>query len=224
MGAPRIRRPDAAAVAALADRIRREAIVGRRFVLGIAGCPGSGKTTLGGALVAALGQRAVALPMDGFHLANRTLDALGRRDRKGAPDTFDADGFVALLDRVRTQPDRAVFAPSFRREVDEPIAAEIAIGARHDIVIAEGNYLLLGDAPWSAVLPLLDAAWFCDAPDEVRRTRLVDRHMRHGRSREAAVAWARDVDERNASLIRPSSAHADVIVSGETAAVLEDRG
>lgn len=209
---------------ALAGRIRDDATDGRRYIVGIAGCPGSGKSTIAARLADVLGARAVVLPMDGFHLANATLEALGRRARKGAVDTFDGDGFVALLERVRAQTDRVVYAPNFRRDVDEPIAGEIAIQPAHDIVIVEGNYLFLEDAPWSAVLPLLDAAWFCDVPGDVRERRLIGRHMQHGRTREEAAAWAREVDGANAARIEPSADRADLIVSGETAAVLDDRG
>ncbi len=122
-------RPDA--VAALADRVEQTTSGSPRFLLGIAGSPGSGKTTLATALVAELNARnpgaAAALPMDGFHLANATLDRLGRHDRKGAIDTFDGWGFLALLHRVRAETGHTVFAPSFRREVDEGVAGEIAI-------------------------------------------------------------------------------------------------
>jgi pantothenate kinase len=213
----------ASAIDALAARIRSDAPPGRRYLLGIAGSPGSGKSTLAEELVAGLGAGAVHLPMDGFHLANSALRTLGRSARKGAIDTFDARGFVALLERVRREREHTVYAPSFRRELDEPVAAEILVEASADIVVVEGNYLLIDDEPWSAALPSLDAAWFCETPAEVRERRLIDRHARFGRTREAATAWARDVDGANAALIQPTAVRADLIVSGETGVVLTGR-
>ena len=187
-----------------------------RVIVGIAGSPGSGKTTLATALVERLGERATHLPMDGFHLANRTLDRLGRRARKGAIDTFDGHGFVALLERVRRETDHTVYAPSFRREVDEPVAGEIAIEPSARIVIVEGNYLLSEQDPWIRVRDLLDAAWFCEAPADVREARLVERHTLGGRSVEAATEFARTVDGANAELIERTAHRADLHVSGVT--------
>lgn len=212
--------PPAGAVASLADRIERAASGSSRFLLGIAGSPGSGKTTLAAALVAELNTRrpgeAVALPMDGFHLANRTLDQLGRRDRKGAIDTFDGWGFLALLQRVHAETDHTVFAPSFRREVDEGVAGEIAIDPEARVVVVEGNYLLVDDDAWGRVRDALDEAWFCETPDATREARLVNRHTHHGRTVEAATAWAREVDGANAALIQTTRVRADLVVSGET--------
>ncbi|HET9650188.1 MAG TPA: nucleoside/nucleotide kinase family protein [Microlunatus sp.] len=204
---------------ALTDRAVALLQPGRRVLLGITGSPGAGKTTLAVKLAAAVDDRvgrgvAVHLPMDGFHLANDTLDALGRRERKGAIDTFDGWGFVALLARLRPEADHAVYAPSFRREVDEPIAGEISIPAGAGLVVVEGNYLLAEDEPWDRVKGLLDEAWFCVTPAEARLDRLVDRHTRHGRTTEAATAWAQDVDSRNAELIDATQHRADLLVSG----------
>lgn len=188
-----------------------------RVVVGITGSPGAGKTTLALRLVEALGPEAVHLPMDGFHLANATLDRLGRHDRKGALDTFDGDGFVALLRRVRDECDRTVYAPSFHREVDEPVAGEIAVDPGHRVVVVEGNYLLVGEEPWGRVRDLLDEAWFCSTGDAERERRLVDRHTRHGRTVEAATAWATEVDGRNALLVESTRSRADLVVSGAIA-------
>ncbi|GIG20900.1 nucleoside/nucleotide kinase family protein [Cellulomonas chitinilytica] len=191
-----------------------ERAAGRRVVVGITGSPGAGKTTLALRLVDALGPQAVHLPMDGFHLANATLDALGRHDRKGALDTFDGWGFLALLRRVHDEQGHTVYAPSFRREVDEPVAGEIAIEPYHGIVVAEGNYLLVDDGPWAQVRDVLDEAWYCDAAGDERERRLVDRHTRHGRTVEAATAWATEVDGRNAVVIEATITRADLVVSG----------
>lgn len=209
---------------ALAARVTALVEPGERVIVGIAGSPGSGKTTLATSLVARLDAvspgRAVHLPMDGFHLANSTLDRLGRRDRKGAIDTFDGWGFVALLERLRHETDHTVYAPSFSREVDEGVAGEVAVEPEASIVVVEGNYLLVDREPWSRVRSLLDAAWFCATPADEREARLVDRHMRHGRSFDAATAWARDVDGRNAVVIEESRSRADLVVSGITGEVI----
>ncbi|KLN34268.1 fructose transporter [Cellulosimicrobium funkei] len=201
---------------ALLARVRalRERSGGGRVVVGIAGSPGAGKTTLALRLVEALGPEAVHLPMDGFHLANATLDRLGRHDRKGALDTFDGWGFVALLRRVRAERDHTVYAPSFHREVDEPVAGEIAVDPSHAVVVVEGNYLLVPEEPWGRVRDLLDEAWFCGTDDAERERRLVDRHTRHGRTVEAATAWANEVDGRNALLVESTRSRADLVVSG----------
>jgi pantothenate kinase len=190
-----------------------------RTLLGITGSPGAGKTTLARRLVQTMNsasgrQVAVSLPMDGFHLANATLDRLGRHDRKGALDTFDGWGFVALLTRLRAETDHDVYAPSFRREVDEPVAGEIVLPAGVPLVVVEGNYLLVHSEPWRRIRGLLDEAWFCVTPETDRLARLVDRHTRHGRTVQAATAWAQQVDGRNAALIESTRVRADLLVSG----------
>lgn len=195
-----------------------------RSILGIAGSPGSGKTTLAQALVDRLNRDhpayAAYLPMDGFHLANATLDRLGIHDRKGAPETFDGWGYVALLRRLREETDHVIYAPSFRRDMDEGVAGELAIEPAVQVVVTEGNYLLVDEEPWSRVRDLLDEAWFCSTPAEEREHRLIERHMRHGRTREAATAWARTVDGPNAALIEATRNRADCVISGETGNVL----
>ncbi|MDQ1138192.1 pantothenate kinase [Microbacterium sp. SORGH_AS 1204] len=158
--------------------------------------------------------------MDGFHLANASLDRLDRRERKGALDTFDGWGFLALLRRVRDETDHTVYAPSFRREVDEGVAGEIAIEPAARIVVVEGNYLLVEDEPWGRVRGALDEVWFCETPSTERETRLIDRHIRGGRTPEAAAAWAREVDGVNAVVIEATRSRADLIVSGTTGEVL----
>ncbi|GAA4137416.1 nucleoside/nucleotide kinase family protein [Leifsonia shinshuensis] len=190
-----------------------------RAIVGIAGSPGSGKTTLARAVVDAVNERAgmpiaAYLPMDGFHLADATLEALGRHDRKGAIDTFDGWGFVALLERVLAEQDHPVYAPAFDRSVGEPIAGSLAVLPETRLVVVEGNYLLAPTEPWGRLRPLLAETWFVATPEEERLRRLVDRHTRHGRTPDAARAWAHDVDGANARLIEPTAASATLIVDG----------
>lgn len=199
---------------------------GSRLLLGITGSPGSGKTTLAKALVEHLNRArhgiAAYLPMDGFHLANANLDDLGRHDRKGAIDTFDGWGFVALLERLRLETGHAIYAPSFKRSIDEGIAGDITIPADASIIVVEGNYLLVDQEPWNKVKDILDASWFCTTPADEREARLIDRHVRHGRSIEAAIKWARVVDGANANLIETTIDRADLVVSGETGRILRN--
>ncbi len=186
---------------------------GPRRLLGLAGPPGSGKSTLAARLVAQLGPLAALVPMDGFHLAQAELERLGRADRKGAPDTFDAAGYVSLLRRLRDQePDETVYAPVFRREIEEPVAGAIPVPPEVRLVVTEGNYLLL-EGPWAPVRGLLDQSWFIATPDAARLDWLLARHMAFGRSREAALAWIAATDTPNARLIEATRDHADLLVS-----------
>ncbi len=200
-------------VGELAERARALADArGRRVLVAIAGAPGAGKSTLAEAVVAELGDRAALVPMDGFHYSQHVLQQLGRAERKGAPDTFDAEGLAALLARIRDA-SGPVYAPTFDRSIEEPIAAGTVVPAEADIVVVEGNYLLLDDDPWARLRGLVDEAWFIRIPRDERMRRLVERHVRFGRTREAAEAWVATVDEPNAQLIEPSGRRADVILS-----------
>lgn len=190
------------------ERAVELAVAGRRTVLGIAGAPGSGKSTLARRVVAAVDERlgagtAVQVPMDGFHLSNAALDALGRHGRKGAVDTFDADGYVALVRRL-VAADTTVWAPDFDRRIDEPVAGSIAVAPTTRLVVSEGNYLLDDTEPWAALGDLFTETWFCAVDDGVRVDRLVGRHMRHGRDHDAARAWAVEVDGVNAARVAPT--------------------
>ncbi|GLI26515.1 nucleoside/nucleotide kinase family protein [Agromyces rhizosphaerae] len=187
---------------------------GARAILGIAGAPGAGKSTLAAAVaagVAARGIRTALLPMDGFHLADVELARLGRLDRKGAIDTFDGWGYLAVLRRVR-ESRHTVYAPNFERTLEQPIAGAVAIEPGVELVVTEGNYLLMGDEPWSLVPAVLAETWFVDAPDDVRRARLVARHVEFGKSPDAAAAWVRDVDEPNARAVIARRDAADLVV------------
>jgi pantothenate kinase len=198
-----------------AERARLEALLadGRRKLLGLVGAPGSGKSTVAQALLDALPGRAQVVPMDGFHLANAELGRLGRAGRKGAPDTFDGAGYVALLRRLRTQPaGETVYAPEFRREIEEPVAGAIAVRPDTALVITEGNYLLLEEGPWAGVAPLLDEVWYVEVDDGLRLERLLRRHQQFGRSLEAAQAWVAQTDEPNARRIAATRARAHHIL------------
>ena len=197
----------------LIERARSLAVPGHRRILGIAGAPGAGKSTLAERLVEALDGLAILVPMDGFHLAQRELARLGRAGRKGAPDTFDAAGYAALLARLRA-PDPAitVYAPAFDRALEEPVAGSVPVAAGVPLVVTEGNYLLHDEGDWAGVRPLLDEAWFLELDQEVRVRRLVDRHVRFGKERPFAERWVHDSDEANARLVGRGRDRADLVV------------
>ena len=185
---------------------------GERCVLGLVGAPGAGKSTLAQALVTQWPNALQVIPMDGFHLANIELERLGRKQRKGAPDTFDAFGFIALLKRLRTQnPDEVVYAPSYERTLEEGVAGAIAVQPSTQLIVVEGNYLLLSDSPWNQVQALLDETWFVDVPQDLRLGRLQQRHQQFGRSAQDAANWVKHTDEPNARRIEADRAKADVM-------------
>ena len=151
--------------------------------------------------------------MDGFHLANATLRAWGRRDRKGAWDTFDVGGYVALLKRLREQNDAVVHAPDFDRDVDESIGSAVPVRKETPLIVTEGNYLLSDQGEWGQVRELLDECWYVEVDDPTRRDRLVKRHEQHGMAHDTAVFWTHGTDEANARLVAAGRARATLIVS-----------
>lgn len=212
-------RPQAPAYVGMGELIARAAALavrGERHILGIVGAPGAGKSTLAERLVSALGsERAVLVPMDGYHLANAVLEDLGRRDRKGAIDTFDDAGFASLLERIRRQrPDSVeiIYAPHFRRDLEEPIGSAQPIYGCIPLVITEGNYLLQDSGAWPRVRSCLDEVWFIAPEEPLRHSRLIRRHERYGKSPDEARSWALGSDQRNAELIETSARLADWII------------
>ncbi len=190
-----------------------------RSLLGLAGAPGSGKSTLAAALAETLGPLAVVVPMDGFHLANAELARLGRAGRKGAPDTFDAAGYVALLRRLKhPEPGETVYAPQFRREIEEPVAGAIPVAPEKRLVITEGNYLLM-DGPFAPVRDLLDESWFVATDEPQRDAWLLARHIAFGRSVTEARAWINATDLPNARLILATRDRANLAVDPQAQGV-----
>lgn len=193
---------------------RAEALIsgGRRRILGVIGTPGAGKSTVSSALAEALGDSIAVVGMDGFHLANQELIRLGRRDRKGAPDTFDVGGYVSLLRRLRDQNEDVVYAPVFDRGLEESIGSAYPVAKSATLILTEGNYLLHDQLGWQAVRDQLDETWFLDIAAEERQDRLVKRRQSFGDSIEEARSWVLAVDEVNAAIVEKSRVRADLVV------------
>jgi pantothenate kinase len=204
----------------LVDRARRLAAVPDRRILGITGAPGAGKSSVAATVVTALAAAhgraappAVLVPMDGFHLAEAELHRLGRHHRKGAPDTFDAAGYVSLLRRLRASEAGTVYAPRFDRHLEEAVAGAIPVEPDVSLVVTEGNYLLVADHPWAQLRGLLDEVWFLETDERVRLARLTARHVAYGRPLAEAAARAHGTDQRNADLIAATRDRADLVVT-----------
>jgi pantothenate kinase len=195
----------------LVQDIRRRAGQGQgRFITALAGPPGSGKSTLAADLVARLGVGAKAVPMDGFHYDDAVLNARGARDRKGAPDTFDARGFLHLLKRLRSEDEVAI--PLFDRELEISRAGADVVTAEDRLLVIEGNYLLLNEAPWPEALPLYDLTVWIDVPEAELDRRLVARWAHYGKTPEAARAWIDGNDMPNIRRVTQGSRAADVVL------------
>lgn len=195
----------------LVTRVQALAAGPDRTLLGLAGPPGAGTSTLAARLVDALGGRAVLVPLDGFHLADAELSRLGSAGRKGAPDTFDAAGYVALLRRLLAREDDVVYAPAFDRDRELAEAGALPVPSPVPLVVTEGNYLL-ADGPFAPVRGLLTECWYVELDPVVRRARLVARHVAHGRSPEQAEQWVARSDDANARLVEGTRDRADLVV------------
>jgi len=198
----------------LVELARELAASGDRKILGVTGAPGAGKSTVTSAIVSALGPEVAAVaPMDGFHMVNEKLVSLGRRDRKGAPDTFEVEAFVDLLLRIQNQGEESIFAPDFDREIDAPRENAIEIKNSVPLVITEGNYLLHSGGGWERVSPLLSQSWFVLLDDDIRHERLIRRHMNFGMTEAQARTWTLGTDEKNAQGVRDDVRKADLVIT-----------
>ncbi|MCM6772790.1 nucleoside/nucleotide kinase family protein [Nocardia sp. CDC159] len=218
---------DEVSLGELADHVRERA-AGRvgRFVLGIAGPPGAGKSTFAGALRDAIGAgTAEVAPMDGFHLTNAELRVAGALARKGEPDTFDVGGYLDRLRALREMPlGQRVSWPIYDRKRHEPVPDGVVFD-RQAIAITEGNYLLLDDygpAGWSAVREYLDEVWYLDAAVGELRERLLRRHIRGGKSEEFARAKVAGSDLMNAELVAATRGRADLVLRSNGTVYLVD--
>ena len=191
----------------------RSLMTRERKIFGLIGKPGAGKSTLSAQLIDHLGAQVAILNMDGYHLSNLALRELGRADRKGAPDTFDALGFTAILKRVKNQVDQDIYFPVFDRSIEESVAAQGVITPEVKLVITEGNYLLHNENNWGGVKELLDESWFIEVDDQIRIERLVNRHHKFGKSKADAHSWATGSDENNARIVAQTRELADVIIN-----------
>jgi pantothenate kinase len=193
-----------------------------RAILGIAGSPGAGKSTIVEQLLvrirAIMGEQwAAHVPMDGFHLADVQLERLGVRDRKGAPNSFDPAGYAHLLERVVRETENPVYVPGFDRMLEQPLAGALVVLPTARLVITEGNYLLLDDPAWVRARRAMDAVWFLAGDERVRVQRLVDRHVEFGKTPDAASAWVAEIDQPNADTVSTTAGNADRIIVHDAA-------
>ncbi len=192
----------------LAAIIRAKAQGQGRFLTALAGPPGAGKSTLAAELVSALGQGAKAVPMDGFHYDDAVLIARGARARKGAPDTFDAQGFFHLLRRLRVEDEVAI--PLFDRDLEISRAGADIVTAEDRLLVVEGNYLLLNEAPWPEAALLFDLTVWIDVPEVELDRRLQARWAHYGKTPAEARAWIDSNDLPNIRRVTQNSRAADV--------------
>ncbi|MDX5351024.1 MAG: nucleoside/nucleotide kinase family protein [Paracoccaceae bacterium] len=199
-------------LAALADVLQARAATGR-VILALAGAPGSGKSTLAEKLVGKLNGRqpglAVVLPMDGYHYDDLHLVPAGLRPRKGAPNTFDVGGLYHTLARLRARDEAEVAIPVFDRKIEIARAGARLIPASVAVIVVEGNYLLLEQAPWNRLRPVFDLTAMVDVPEHVLRARLRGRWERLGLTEAEIQAKLEENDLPNGRLVRDASVPAD---------------
>ena len=184
-----------------------------RTIIGIVGKPGGGKSTLSKYLLKEMDPTTVSVvPMDGFHLSNKVLKELGRSDRKGAPDTFDVNGFTALIKRIKLDSSDPIYYPVFDRSIEESIAAQGVVYPSTRVVIVEGNYLMHDRDGWQEISPLLDQSWYAFLDEDIRISRLISRHIAFGKDPESAKAWAKGSDQINADLIETGVGRCDFLI------------
>jgi pantothenate kinase len=184
-----------------------------RVIIGIVGKPGGGKSTLSKFLLKEMDPTLVSVvPMDGFHLSNKVLKAIGRSERKGAQDTFDVEGFTALITRIKSDSADPIYYPVFDRSIEESIAAQGVVYPSTRVVIVEGNYLMHDKDGWQNIAPLLDQSWYAFLDEDIRISRLISRHIAFGKDPESAKAWAKGSDQVNAELIELGVARCDFLI------------
>lgn len=196
--------------AELAQLIRVKAQGQGRYLVALAGPPGAGKSTLAADLVTALGKGAKAVPMDGFHYDDAVLIARGARDRKGAPDTFDVQGFLHLLRRLRTEDEVAI--PLFDRDLEISRAGADIVTVADRVLVVEGNYLLLNESPWPQTAPLFNLTVWIDVPESELDRRLLARWAHYGKTPDQARAWIDGNDMPNIRRVTQNSRPADVVL------------
>ena len=200
-------------LAQLVEKANELAQSGKRQILAVAGAPGSGKTTITRAIMQGLPEGSVVIaPMDGFHLSNATLIKYNRRDRKGAWDTFDADGYINLLTRLKNQTEEVIHAPDFDRDIDESIGSAIPIDVNTPLILAEGTFLFSQFGSWGKLLPLFNQGWFVHLDENLRHERLIARHMKHGMSLQQATDWTLGTDENNAKAVENDCLRANLSI------------
>ncbi|WP_449372591.1 nucleoside/nucleotide kinase family protein [Arthrobacter psychrolactophilus] len=228
MNAPLRMRWDSSGQQALLSRAEDLIKASGRSILGIAGAPGAGKSTISEWLFEHLltrYPRQIALvPMDGYHLAQSLLESRGMEHRKGAPDTFDGVGYVAMLAQIRAQTTQEIYAPVFRRDVNDAIAGAVPIPPETRLVITEGNYLLLDETPWNDVAELLDETWFVELDQAERLRRLTARHLLFDKDAAIAERRATGNDERNARLVAAGNRRSSVVIEHTSLVVATGSG
>lgn len=187
---------------------------GDRIIIGVCGAPGAGKSSLAAALAARLGaDLSVVVPFDGFHLATTVLEGTPLLQRRGALETFDLGAFRSLVSRLRARDDDIVYAPSFVRGLEEPIASAIPVPRSVPIIITEGNYLLSPHPILRDVRDQLDEVWYLDTPPEIRLPQLIARHVAFGKPEEEAQEWVAGTDQRNADQVESTRDSADLVIT-----------